>query len=119
MFLMLGTGVCLNSFGQTFNGNAQPHINSRTVYLYIVEVENSSEATTIDQYLESFEGKVISASTDIQNHMCIVKVKHFTDQDLLELVLQVGYTAFVKEEMPLPGQRYVYNPDGTWKIKAL
>jgi hypothetical protein len=119
LLMNIGGGMALNSFGQTLQQTSQSEEKTRTVYLYIVEVENSTQAETIDNYLNLFKGKIVSASTNYSNHMCVVELKIMTDQDLIELVGQVGFTAFVKTEMPQAGQRYIYNPDGTWKIKAL
>ena len=119
LLMTIGGGMALNSFGQTLQEPNPSLGKTRTVYLYIVEVDNPTEAQTIDNYLNLFEGKIVSASTNESNHMCVVELKIMTDQDLIEVVGQVGFTAFIKTEMPQAGQRYIYNPDGTWKIKAL
>ena len=117
LFLLIGSAYGLKSFAQT-NFNLQVE-KTRTAYLYIVEVEDSSQSNVIDNYFNSFNGKVVSSITDANNHMCIVVYKHFSEIDLIEILKHLGYTGFIKDEMPPAGQRYVYNPDGTWKIKAL
>ena len=119
LLMNIGGGMALNSFGQTTQQPNSSSSKTRTLYLYIVEVDNSTEAQTIDNYLKLFEGKIVSANTNELNHMCVVELKIMTDQDLIEVVGQIGFTAFIKTEMPQAGQRYVYNPDGTWKIKSL
>lgn len=119
LLMNLGVGISLNSFGQSIQQVNSNEGKTRTVYLYIVEVENSTQSQQIDDYLNLFNGKIISSTTDELNHMCIVELKIMSNQDLIEVVGQVGFTAFIKTEMPPAGQRYVYNPDGTWKIKAL
>jgi hypothetical protein len=119
LLILFGTGFCLNSFGQTFNGNIQLQVNTRTVYLFISDLQNSSDANIVDTYLETFDGKIFSANTTVNNKMCVVKLKNMNDHDLVELVLQKGFTAFIKSEMPPAGFQYVYNPDGTWKLKEL
>lgn len=119
LLLFLSSGICLKSFGQSVQQTNISEGKTRTVYLYIVELENSSQAQIIDDYLNLFDGKIISSNSDELNHMCVVELKLMTNQDLIEVVGQKGFTALVKNEMPPAGQRYIYNPDGTWKIKAL
>ena len=92
LLMTIGGGMALNSFWQTLQEPNPSLGKTRTVYLYIVEVDNPTEAQTIDNYLNLFVGKIVSAKTNESNHMCVVELKIMTDQDLIEVVGQVGFT---------------------------
>lgn len=115
-FLFLGNLV----FSQV---NISPQYNNeertREAIFFITNLENNEDVEKLDNYLSSFDGKISTVNIDLATQMCVMDVKNIDDINLEELIFQAGYKGLIKSSIPPLGFKYVYNADGTWKLKEL
>lgn len=115
-FLFLGNMV----FSQI---NPSPQFNNdertREAIFFIVDLKLYEDAQKLDNYLMSFEGKIVTVNIDLSTQMCVMDVKDIDNINLEELIFQAGFKGIVRPSLPPTGFKYVYNPDGTWKLKEI
>lgn len=110
----------INSSAQAFHGqNNNQQGRTRTVYFFIDQLDTQSEKTDLINFLNQFEGKIDGINIDVATQMAVLEVQNITDQDVIEVILQAGFVAYEKDGLPPAGYKYVYNTDGTWKLKQL
>lgn len=115
-FLLLGS----LAFSQV---NITPQFNNdertREAIFFIVDLKLSEDAQKLDDFLMSFDGKVVSVNIDLPSQMCVMDVKNIDNENLEEIIYQAGFKGILKSSIPPAGFKYVYNPDGTWKLKEI
>lgn len=104
---------------QTMQNTNKEDFKSRKVFVFIDQLSNQADANTVQDYLLSFNGKIETCEIDLNSQMAVLEVQYMANQDILEVILQKGFTAYIKDELPPAGFKYIYNPDGTWKLKQL
>lgn len=115
LFLVSGlVGFTQVNIGPQFNVE-----RTREAIFFIEDLSTVDDAATLKKYLEKFEGKIEMVNIDLSTQMCILEVLSIDNQNLEELIFQAGFKGFPKTELPPVGFKYVYNPDGTWKLKEL
>lgn len=92
---------------------------TREAIFFIYELNSSNDVQTLDNYLSTFEGKIESIQIDLVTQMCILEVKSIDNENLEQIIFQAGFKSFLKSELPPAGYKYVYNEDGTWKLKEI
>jgi hypothetical protein len=117
--IFLGSGFFLNIFCQQSIDATPSQKKTRTVYIFVVDLDSQTEVNSINNHLITFDGKVETIECNLQNQMCTLEVQVIKDIDLIEIFASLNFTAFIKTQLPPEGQKFVYNPDGTWKIKEI
>ncbi len=109
-------------------GNSKAQVNAtpinnqertRDVYFFIIDLDNASEVAIIENHLSRYDKKIVSYSVDVTTQMCTLSVKEAQNEDLKEVIFQSGFKGILKTELPPSGFKYVYNPDGSWKLKEI
>jgi len=92
---------------------------TRTVHFFIYGMESEFDSDTLIERLNQFPDNILSINVDLNTQMCSLEVKNAKDDYLERIIFYLGYKAFKKPTLPPAGFKYVFNPDGTWKLKAI
>lgn len=116
--IFISTGILFGVSAQT-QFSSQPDTKTRKVHFFIFGLELPNDADTLIERLQQFPDNILEISVDLPTQMCSLVVKEAKDDYLERIIFYLGFKALKKEELPPNGFKYVFNPDGTWKLKAL